>query len=54
VDHPDWKLYKFQFTASKELRYICFEAYFGPGVLFKYKGNILLDQCSAIERCDRA
>jgi hypothetical protein len=54
VDHEDWKLYKFQFTPAKELRYISFEAYFGPGVLFKYKGNILLDQCSAIERCDRA
>ena len=54
IDHPDWRIYKFQFTPSKDLQYLSFEAYFAPGVLFKYKGNILLDNCSPIDRCDRA
>jgi hypothetical protein len=54
IDHSDWKNYKFEFTPTSELRYISLEAYFGPGIFFKYKGNILLDNCSVIERCDRA
>jgi hypothetical protein len=54
IDHPEWRQYKFQFTPSKDLQYLSFEAYFAPGVLYKYKGNILLDNCSVIDRCDRA
>lgn len=54
IDHADWKAYRFQFTPNADVKFITLEAYFGPGVLFKYKGNILLDQCSVIERCDRA
>lgn len=54
IDHPDWRKYKFQFTPAKDIRYIALEAYFGPGILFKYKGNILLDHCSDILRCIRA
>jgi hypothetical protein len=54
IEHTDWKQYKFQFTPKTAVKYITFEAYFAPGVLFKYKGNILLDLCSPIEQCDRA
>lgn len=54
IDHPDWRAYKFQFAPSHDMRVITFEAYYGPGVFVPYKGNILLDNCSAIERCDRA
>lgn len=54
VEHTEWKSYKFQFTTKRDIKYITFEAYFAPGVLFKYKGNILLDLCSPIEQCDRA
>lgn len=54
IDHADWRPYKFQFIPGSDLKYLCFEAYFGPGVLFKYKGNILLDNCSVILRCNRA
>lgn len=54
IDHPDWRAYKFQFVPSHEMRVITFEAYYGPGMLNSYKGNILLDNCSPIERCDRA
>lgn len=54
IDHTDWRPYKLQFVPKNNIRYIILEAHYGPGVLFHYKGNILLDNCSAIERCDRA
>lgn len=54
ISHSDWRLYKFQFVPTKALRSITFEAYYAPGAVFKYRGNVLLDNCSPIERCDRA
>ena len=54
IDHSDWRKYPFQFVPARDMRYITFEAWYGPGVSFQYKGNILLDNCSAIEKCDRA
>ncbi|MCA0236657.1 MAG: hypothetical protein LCH81_09765 [Bacteroidetes bacterium] len=54
IDHRDWQQYKFQFIPSGDIRYITFEAYFAPGTSFKYRGNILLDNCSPIEKCNRA
>jgi Carbohydrate binding domain len=54
IDNQTWKEYKFQFVPKSNIRYLTFEAYFGPGVTFFYKGNILLDNVSPIERCDRA
>jgi hypothetical protein len=54
IDHNGWKKYQFQFVPPRDMRYITFEAWYGPGITFKYKGNILLDNCSAIEKCDRA
>ncbi len=54
IDHQDWKEYKFQFVPNHEMRYITLEAFFAPGSLRHYRGNILLDNCSPIERCDRA
>ncbi|MBP6825105.1 MAG: carbohydrate binding domain-containing protein [Saprospiraceae bacterium] len=54
IDHSEWKNYKFQFVPDHDMRHITFEAWFGPGTTFKYKGNIILDNCSNIEKCDRA
>lgn len=54
INHSDWRSYQFQFFTPSPIRYITLEAWYGPGVTFKYNGNILLDNCSAIERCDRA
>ncbi len=54
IDHSDWRKYPFQFVPARDMRHITFEAWYGPGITFKYKGNILLDNCSAIEKCDRA
>jgi hypothetical protein len=33
---------------------LIFEAYYAPGVVFKYKGNLMLDNCSPLEKCIRA
>lgn len=54
IAHSQWKAYTFQFTAPQNIQSITFEAYFAPGASFKYKGNILLDQCSDIEKCVKA
>jgi hypothetical protein len=54
IDHSDWRKYPLQFVPARDMRYITFEAWYGPGITFRYKGNILLDNCSAIEKCDRA
>jgi hypothetical protein len=54
IDHSDWRSYKFQFTPTATIRYLAFEADYGPGVLFRYRGNILLDNCSPIFLCSRA
>ncbi len=50
----EWQEVRFQFTAESDIQYIIFEADYGPGAMFKYKGNILLDSLSNIIRCDRA
>jgi len=54
IDHAGWKQYKFQFVPTRDMRYITFEAFFAPGSMFHYRGNIVLDNCSYIERCDKA
>jgi hypothetical protein len=54
IDNTTWKEYKFQFVPKSNVKYLTFEAYYAPGVIFFYKGNVLLDNVSAIERCDRA
>lgn len=54
IDHTNWQKYPFQFVPARDMRYITLEAWYGPGITFKYKGNILLDNCSSIEKCDRA
>ncbi|MDX1912430.1 MAG: hypothetical protein SFV22_13130 [Saprospiraceae bacterium] len=54
IDHSDWRSYKFEITPSSNVTQLLFEAYYAPGVLFKYKGNLLLDNCSPLEKCERA
>jgi hypothetical protein len=54
IAHTDWKLYHFQFEVKQRLPCITLEASFGPGTTFKYRGNILLDACSAVWKCEKA
>ena len=54
INHSDWRQYQLQFFTKETVRYLTLEAWYGPGVIFKYNGNILLDNCSPIEKCARA
>ncbi len=54
VSSEKWTEFKVQFTAKKDILFIAFEADFAPGTLRFYKGNILIDQLSPIEKCERA
>jgi hypothetical protein len=54
VDHTDWRPYKFELSPTSNVTLLTFEVYYAPGVLFKYKGNILIDNCSPLEKCIRA
>lgn len=54
INHAEWKSYQFKFFSKMDLNYIIFEAQYMDGIYFYYQGNILLDNCSTIDMCDRA
>ncbi|MDO8368386.1 MAG: hypothetical protein Q7T20_16415 [Saprospiraceae bacterium] len=54
IDHADWRQYKFELNPSTNMTQLVFEVDYAPGIFFKYKGNILLDNCSPLEKCVRA
>lgn len=54
IKHSDWREYEMEFYPKKDINYIILEAHFADGVYISYKGNILLDDLSNIDRCDRA
>ncbi len=54
VSHTDWKKYDFNFLTKNKVKGILLEAYYVAGVRIKYRGNILLDALSIIERCKGA
>lgn len=53
ISGSEWKEYRFQFMAKGDYTHLTLEAWYAPscGV---YRGNILLDNCSPIQRCNRA
>jgi hypothetical protein len=51
VDHTDWKEYELTFTPEKDYDYIFVEAYYAPGTLLYYNGNVLIDYFSPIVPC---
>ena len=54
ITHSDWITYEFTITPNESINYIIFEAFFGDDRLKPWKGNILIDNCSEIKKCDRA
>ncbi len=52
VEHPDWKTYEVRFTPEKPVRFIVLEAFFSEK-RFLRRGNILIDNLSAIKKCPR-
>lgn len=53
INHAEWETYKFSFITKSKCNYIIIEAYHKEGGR-NYKGNILLDNCSRIVKCNRA
>lgn len=53
VTHRYWVQYTVEFSTLLAVRYIILEAFHQEGV-FSYKGNVLIDQISAIVKCIRA
>ncbi len=54
ISHYEWKTYEFIFAPLKDYPYIIVECYYQTPVLEYYRGNLLLDNFTAFEACDRA
>lgn len=54
IEHTYWKTYEFDFKPNATFNYIIIEAYFPDDNPTPYRGNILLDNMSAVEVCERA
>lgn len=54
VTHYDWKTYDFLFFPKKNYQFIIVEAYYVEGTVIPYRGNLIIDNCSPIEVCERA
>ncbi len=54
IDHSDWETYEFFLQPKSTFNYIIIEAYFPNDKPVPHKGNILIDNLSEIEDCERA
>lgn len=54
IDHYEWKTYEFIFSPKVDYPYIIIECYYNTPTLEYYRGNLLLDNISTFEMCDRA
>ncbi len=54
VEHYEWKNYEVLFFPKEDYNYIIFEATYAKGTVWPYRGNLLMDNASAIRVCDRA
>jgi hypothetical protein len=53
IEHSEWRQYQIQFQLEEEAQYILIEAFNGNKST-KLKGNILIDNLTTINSCDRA
>lgn len=54
IDHYEWKTYEFLFSTEEDYKYIIIECYYKEPSLNYYRGNLLIDNITAFEMCDRA
>lgn len=54
IDHYEWKTYEFMFSTDQEYKFILIECYYKQPALNYYRGNLLIDNFSVFEMCDRA
>ena len=48
INHPDWRQYQFRFEPQKSHTFIRIEAYWKTPTLAPYRGNVLVDNATAI------
>ena len=54
ITNTFWELNELFMDTKADVKYIMFEAFYGPGIFVPYKGNILIDNIGYIEKCKRA
>ena len=54
INHYEWKSYEFIFSTEDDYKYILIECYYKEPALNYYRGNLLIDNITAFEMCDRA
>lgn len=54
IEHSDWETYELEFRTNGTFNYIIFEAYYPGNHNKPLKGNVLLDNVSEIDICERA
>jgi len=53
IAHEEWMEYEFVLIPKLNYEYLIIEAFFTKDSSLPYKGNLLIDACSTIEKCDR-
>lgn len=53
IEKTYWETYQVEFTAEKDINYLTFEAFYREK-RFSYRGNVLVDNISGLEKCKRA
>lgn len=54
VEHNEWRTYPFMFFAEEGYKYIIIECFYKEDTVIPYRGNILIDNFTNFEPCDRA
>lgn len=54
IHQNSWQTHEVKFYTKSTYHYLFIEAYFAPGIFFKYRGNVLIDHLTDIIRCTRA
>ena len=49
INNNEWKKFKFVFKPTRNVNFICLEAFYKTPVTFPYNGNILVDNASTIK-----
>mgnify|MGYP001017147847 CR=1 FL=1 len=54
INHADWRSYTIRFKPKQDMDFLIFEAFFDKRNGVTYNGNLLLDDISVIQTCDKA
>lgn len=54
ITNTFWENNELFMDPKTDVKYLMFEAFYGPGIFVPYKGNVLIDNIGYIEKCKRA